>query len=182
MSAGAERLVKMVLESALVPVVFDADALNILAKDISVLKEAHAKLVVTPHLGEMSRLTGKEIPKIQMHLLENAEEFAKEYRLICVLKDERTVTATYDGKIYLNLSGNSGMATAGSGDVLAGMISSLLAQGLDASFATSIAVYLHGAAGDKMHLKTGKAGLMASDIIEGIRLVMACKECKDGIL
>jgi len=182
MSAGAERLVKMVLESALVPVVFDADALNILAKDISVLKEAHAKLVVTPHLGEMSRLTGKEIPKIQMHLLENAEEFAKEYGLICVLKDERTVTATYDGKIYLNLSGNSGMATAGSGDVLAGMISSLLAQGLDASFAASIAAYLHGAAGDKMRLKTGKAGLMASDIIEGIRLVMACKECKDGIL
>ncbi len=175
-------IVKQVLNNATVPVILDADALNLIAKDTSILQRPHTEMVVTPHLGEMSRLTGDGVSFIQTRLLEAAKDFADTYNVVCVLKDERTVTATPYGPVYLNLSGNSGMATAGSGDVLAGIIGSLMAQGFEADIAAPLAVYLHGLAGDEMVQETGKAGLIASDIIEGIRRIMGCKEHKDVIL
>lgn len=178
----AETILKYTLEHAVVPMVLDADALNIIAKDRSLLQKASAEIIVTPHLGEMSRLTGKSIAYLQANLLESAEGFAKEYEVICVLKDERTVIGTYCGRKYLNLSGNAGMATAGSGDVLAGIIGSIVAQNYSCEIAASLGVYLHGRAGDKVIADTGKNGLMASDLTEGIRKVFACIECKDGIL
>ena len=175
-------IVMQVLKNATVPLVLDADALNLIAKDTSALQRPHTEMVVTPHLGEMSRLTGDGISFIQSRLLDAAKDFADTYNVVCVLKDERTVTATPYGPAYLNLSGNSGMATAGSGDVLAGIIGSLMAQGLEADTAAPLAVYLHGVAGDEMLKETGKSGLIASDIIEGIRRIMGCKEQKDIIL
>lgn len=175
-------IVMQVLKNATVPLVLDADALNLIAKDTSALQRPHTEMVVTPHLGEMSRLTGDGISFIQSRLLDAAKDFADTYNVVCVLKDERTVTATPYGPAYLNLSGNSGMATAGSGDVLAGIIGSLMAQGLEADKAAPLAVYLHGVAGDEMLKETGKSGLIASDIIEGIRRIMGCKEQKDIIL
>ena len=178
----AECIVKQVLQCASVPVVLDADALNLIAKDTDILKKTHTEMVVTPHLGEMSRLTGKTVGFLQGQLLQAAKEFADEYKVTCVLKDEHTITAVPYGLLYLNLSGNAGMATAGSGDVLSGVIASLIAQDYAVEAASYLGVYLHGLAGDKMIAFTGKNGLMASDLIEGIRKVFACNECADGIL
>ena len=170
-SETAEQLLKAVLAQAEVPVLLDADALNLAAKDSSLLLHSQARLILTPHLGEMSRLTGKHISEIQTHLIEVAEAFAGQYNVICVLKDEHTVTAVPDGQTYLNLSGNHGMATAGSGDVLSGIIGSLLAQGMSPEAAAPLGVFLHGKAGDAIREKTGCRSMMASDLTEGICLI-----------
>lgn len=176
MTEAAEALVKCVLKNASVPVLMDADALNIIAKDASILLRPHTEMVLTPHLGEMGRLTGDSIAYIQNRLIEVAEEFARQYNIICVLKDEHTVVSVPYSRTYLNLSGNSGMATAGSGDVLSGIIGSLMAQGLGADKAAPLGVYLHGKAGDIMIAETGKRGLMASDLIAGVRRCLAAWE------
>lgn len=171
----AGSIVNTVLKEADVPVVLDADALNILAADMDKLLFSDKELVLTPHLGEMQRLCKKPVKEIQNHLIEVAEEFAEQYNVICVLKDEHTVTSVPYRQTYLNMSGNAGMATAGSGDVLSGVIGSLLAQGILVEEAPALGVYLHGKAGDVMQNRYGKCGLMASDIAEGLKLVLC--EC-----
>lgn len=165
-------IVKTVLENAKVPVLMDADALNLIAKDTNILMRARSKPVLTPHLGEMSRLSGESVSDIQKHLIEVAEAFARQYNVICVLKDEHTVTADAQNQIYLNLSGNAGMATAGSGDVLSGVIGSLMAQGMPAEIAAPLGVFLHGKGGDAARDKCGAVTMMASDLLEGIRTVI----------
>lgn len=172
----AETILKQALNCASVPVVMDADALNLVAKDVSVLRKPHTEMVVTPHLGEMSRLTGDSVAFLQTRLLDTAKDFANTYNVTCVLKDERTITSIPYGMTYVNLSGNAGMATAGSGDVLAGIIGSFMAQGYSSEDAAPLAVYLHGAAGDCMAREIGKAGLVASDLIQGIRRILGCME------
>ena len=171
-SAIAHQIVKNVIKNASVPVVFDADALNIIAEDTTILLKPHTEMVLTPHLGEMSRLTGDAVSFLQMNLIAACQEFAREYNVISVLKDEHTVISIPYGQTYLNLSGNQGMATAGSGDVLAGIIGGLMAQKLSGEIAAPLGVYLHGLAGDAMVEALGYAGLMASDIIDGIRKVI----------
>lgn len=178
---AAAALVREVLAGASVPVLMDADALNLIAEDTGLLETCHTDLVVTPHLGEMSRLTGESVSSLQRHLIASAEEFAERYRAVCVLKDEHTVTAVPHGQTWLNLSGNAGMATAGSGDVLSGVIGALMAQGLSAGAAAPLGVYLHGLAGDVMAEETGMCGLMAGDLPEGIRRVMKEHERRAGI-
>ena len=178
----AERILNLVLECAEVPVVLDADALNLVAKNMEMLEQSHQEIIVTPHMMEMSRLTGKSIEELQAEFLGASREFADTYHVTCVLKDERTAISIPESMTYLNLSGNAGMATAGSGDVLAGIIGSLMAQGYHSADAAPLAVYLHGVAGDYMVKETGKAGLMAADLVEGIRRVLGCKECENGIL
>ena len=175
-SDTAAFLMEHVLNYASVPVLMDADALNLIARDVTVLQKPHTQMVFTPHLGEMSRLVGETVPDIQNHLIEVAEEFARQYNVICVLKDEHTVTCVPSGQIYLNLSGNDGMATAGSGDVLSGVIGGLMAQGMSAAEAASLGAYLHGCAGDASRRKCGKRSLMASDIIEGLHIVLREQE------
>ena len=175
-SDGAKSMVAAVLNNASVPVVLDADALNIIAEDTAVLLRPHTELIVTPHLGEMARLTGESVGYIQNHLKEVAEEFARQYNVICVLKDEHTITSVPYGMTYLNLSGNPGMATAGSGDVLSGIIASLSAQKMSAEMAAAYGVYLHGLAGDAAIDKTGMRGLMASDLIDGLQKVSLTQE------
>lgn len=171
-SDAAARIVRTVLKNAAVPVVLDADALNVIAEDSNMLLRPHTELVLTPHLGEMHRLSKDAVSYIQNHLIEVAEEFARQYNVICVLKDEHTITSVPYRQTYLNMSGNAGMATAGSGDVLSGVIGSLLAQGKPAEEASALGVYLHGKAGDAVLTYSGKNGLMASDLIDGLRLVL----------
>lgn len=167
-SSLSKKLVFEVLKNSNVPILFDADALNILAENEYKLP---AQTVLTPHLGEMSRLTKKPVSQIQEHLIETACSFAKEQNAICVLKDFRTIIADETLPVYVNLSGNNGMATAGSGDVLTGIIGTLLAQGMNPKEASAYGVFLHGAAGDMARTQTGAHGMCAQDIIEGLKEV-----------
>lgn len=171
-SDAAQKIVHTVLEQIQVPCVIDADALNILAGHKEWLADVQALVVLTPHLGEMARLSGNTISEIQKSLLVVARCFAKEYNVITVLKDARTVTALPDGTAWINCSGNDGMATAGSGDVLTGVIGGLLAQQCEPGLAAPLGVYLHGIAGDHAAAEVGKRGLMASDICTGIKNVL----------
>ncbi len=177
----AREMVKTVLEAAAVPVVMDADALNILSEDINLLLRPHTEIIVTPHPSEMARLAGASVSYIKDNLIMQAEEFAREYNVICVLKDARTVCAIPYGKTYLNLSGNHGMATAGSGDVLCGLIAGLTAQGVRPELAAPLGVYIHGLSGDVMVKRRGYHGLMAGDLPDGIKKVMKKLDYKNEI-
>lgn len=164
----AEKLVSLVLKNCAVPLIVDADALNILAKEPEQLLRPHTDMIVTPHLGEMARLTGDAVSLIQARLVESAFTFAQTYNVVCVLKDFHTVTAVPYSLGYLNLSGNNGMATAGSGDVLSGIIGALLAQGMTADLAAPLGVYIHGLAGDRAAESTGRRAMLATDLIEAL--------------
>ncbi len=147
------------------PAVLDADALNIIARNTQILKEHRGPLVISPHAGEFSRLTGKSIAQINENRFEMAAEFAAEYNLVLVLKGAPTLTALPSGDIHINYSGNDGMATAGSGDVLTGLIGGFLAQGMPADGAAILANYVHGLAGDIAVADIGGRGLIAGDIM-----------------
>lgn len=150
-------------------VLLDADALNILSRD-----QAQDKVkgcVITPHLGEMSRLIHKEIPEIKENIIKEAEEFAERYSCVCVLKDARTIVS--DGEnIYVNVSGNSGMATAGSGDVLTGIIAGMYANGMELFEGAALGTYLHGCAGDEAKKRLGEYFMKADDIADNIKNVI----------
>ena len=168
----ARKLVRLVLKYAEAPVILDADGLNVTAEHPEWLKTAKVPVIVTPHPGEMARLTGKSISDIQKQILQVARDFAREYNVICVLKDAGTVTALPDGTAWINTSGNNGMATAGSGDVLTGILAGLIAQGMSPQKAAALGVYLHGAAADRQVSETGIRAMMAQDIIEGTAAVL----------
>ena len=153
------------------PAVLDADALNILATRAEIKEKviAHGgQTVLTPHMGEASRLLKRSVAEIAEDPVSAALDLAKEYNAVCVLKDALTLVASPDGRIYFNTTGNHGMATAGSGDVLAGMIGGLTAEGLEPFEAAYLGVYLHGAAGDRAAAALGHYGMMASDICAAI--------------
>lgn len=150
------------------PMVLDADALNALATDLTVLRRAKKPLILTPHPGEMARLTGRSTKEVQAQRLEVARDFATQHGVTLVLKGARTLIASADGELFVNPTGNAGMATAGAGDVLSGICGAFLAQGLRAPDAAWAAVYAHGLAGDLAAARCGKAGLMASDIANGL--------------
>lgn len=170
-STVARQIVETVLSDTTKPLILDADALNILSETEAMTGKLRKGVIITPHLGEMSRLTGHTVAEIQGNLLSEAQTFATQHHCICVLKDEHTVTC--GTHIYFNMSGNNGMATAGSGDVLAGVISSFYAQGMDPEKAAAYGVFLHGLAGDCVKKKTGYRGMTASDLLAGIRDVFA---------
>lgn len=167
-SKEARDVVKHVLKEAGSPMLIDADALNIISEDTDILKNHKAPVIVTPHLGEMSRLTGLSITDIQKDIIGIARKFAAEYDVVCLLKDARSITAFPDGSAYINLSGNNGMATAGSGDVLSGITGALIAQWNDIKKAAVYGAYIHGLAGNRVFNKTGSYGMIASDIINGL--------------
>jgi ADP-dependent NAD(P)H-hydrate dehydratase / NAD(P)H-hydrate epimerase len=148
--------------------VIDADGLNALVGNLNILKTLNAEIVLTPHHGEFSRLTDLPLEKIRKHKIDVARDFATEYKVVLVLKGDTTVIATPDGEVYVNPTGNPGMATAGSGDVLTGMIAGFMAQGLNAVDASICAVYLHGLAGDLARDKFGELPMMAMDILNMI--------------
>jgi len=147
------------------PLVIDADALYAIAQDMSVLGKIKKKAVLSPHPGEMSRLTGKSTSEIQKSRLETAASFAREHKVILVLKGHRTII-TDGAKFYINPTGNPGMATAGSGDVLTGAIAAFLAQGHPPFDAAELGVYIHGLAGDLAAEEKGEISLIAEDILD----------------
>ena len=167
---GRSRAIFTILEELLKTykgkLVIDADGLNALSKNPEILKNSVPEVVITPHPGEMSRLTGKSIDEISKNRQKVALEFAKEYKITVVLKGSGTVVAKDKIPAFVNPTGNQGMATAGSGDVLTGVIAGLLAQGMSAFDAARLGVYLHGLSGDIVKTKKGVHSLIASDIIE----------------
>jgi ADP-dependent NAD(P)H-hydrate dehydratase / NAD(P)H-hydrate epimerase len=147
-------------------IVVDADALNAFEGSASQLNGRGRTVVITPHPGEMSRLTGLSIAEIQANRLEVARNFAREHELIVVLKGHRTLIAAPDGTVWVNPTGNPGMATGGTGDVLTGMVAGLIAQHPQHALeATALAVYLHGLAGDLASQSVGESSLVATDLV-----------------
>lgn len=161
------------------PVVLDADGLNLLSVHEDWRRFLGRNVIITPHLGEMSRLCGSSIGEIQKKLIRTAVNYAKETGAICVLKDACTVVADETGETCLNLSGNAGMATAGSGDVLSGVLAGILCMFLSAEkklspvLTAALGVYVHGAAGDKAAETVGERGMTARDIIRFLPEVLA---------
>lgn len=180
-SAQSESMIQAVLKYVSVPCVLDADGLNVAANHREWIREAKQPLILTPHPGEMSRLTGKSIAEIQENLIPVAQNFAREYNSIVVLKDSHTVSCTPEGFAVINTSGNDGMATAGSGDVLTGVIGAFLGQKLKPEKAAYLGVFVHGLAGDVMAEQIGHAGLMASDLVTGIKEILK-EGNKNGII
>lgn len=169
---STQALVRKIAAKTLKPVVIDADGLNALVGHLDLLRGAR---IITPHPGEMARLLGIKINKVQPNRRKIAEKFARDYQVTLVLKGHHTVVADYRGKLYINKTGNPGMATAGSGDVLTGMIAAFLGQGLSAFAAAKYAVYLHGLAGDLAAKESTQISLIASDIIA--KIPAAIKRC-----
>lgn len=178
LSPAARQLLEIVLKYAKAPVVVDADALHLIAHDPQyVTQRAEGEkfnrlyleggLILTPHLKEMSDLLSCEVSDIQEDLIGTALSAIKGRHFVLALKDARTVVAGEEG-LYINNSGNSGMATAGAGDVLTGIIAAMLGRGMSCFEATAMGVYLHGLAGDAAAAEKGKDACMAGDIIEGL--------------
>jgi NAD(P)H-hydrate epimerase len=163
------EFVRTLIERSTVPLVLDADALTVLAEDPSVLVGREERdVIITPHPGEMARLTGASIDEVQANRIQVAAEFAATRRLYVVLKGHRTIIATPEGHLFINPTGNAGMATGGTGDVLTGMIAAWLAQLLDAEAACRLAVFLHGAAGDIAESTHGQVSMIATDVIASL--------------
>jgi NAD(P)H-hydrate epimerase len=148
------------------PLVIDADGINALARKPEILLQARAPVVITPHPGEMARFLGEK--NVQSRRIEVAQETAKKYGIYVVLKGARTIISDPNGEVFINLTGNPGMATGGTGDVLTGILAGLIAQGLPILDALKIGVYLHGLAGDLAAQDKGEPGLIAGDVIEEI--------------
>lgn len=165
-SPQTEKLLENIICNSKIPIVIDADGINLLSHRIELLEKSKAPIILTPHPKEMSRLCGFLVAEIEADRLNTASNFARKHNCILVLKGAYTVIAEPDGCVTVNTNGNSGMATAGSGDVLAGILVSLLSQGLSPSFCAKSAVYLHGEAGDKAAKRRNERSMIASDIIE----------------
>ncbi len=162
-TAAARRLVEHLIEQTAVPLILDADALNLVAAHGLSLKRT-AATIVTPHPGEFSRLTGHSIEDIRLHRMSHAQEYAVRTGTVVVLKGARTVVT--DGQsAVVNTTGNSGMATGGSGDVLTGIVAALCGQGMAAFDAAVAAVHVHGLAGDLCAEELSERGMIASDLL-----------------
>lgn len=193
MEESAVKLVRSVSAKKNIKKLYDADALNIIAQykieldgsndDVDYEAGGNSgnasykddmsdkNVVVTPHIGEMSRLTGLDIAVIKNNPIDTARTYSREHNCVCVLKDARTIVS--DGeRVYINMLGNDGMATGGSGDVLSGIITGLMAQGLTTFEASALGVYIHGCAGDEAALSNGKYSMVAGDIIDNIKNVL----------
>lgn len=167
-----QELVRSLIDNLSFPAVIDADALYALAGCGDLIKKSTYPIVITPHPGEMAHLVGLTVEEVQSHRLQVAEKVAKEWNVIVVLKGAKTLVATPDGRLFINPTGNAGMATGGTGDVLAGMIGAFLAQGMRPEDAATCGVYLHGLAGDEVSRQKGQMGLTALDIVEILPLIL----------
>lgn len=184
----AAELVDTVIRKAKTPVILDADALTLFAKKLDEQEEKLSKpvednrllrleellgnqTILTPHLMELSRLVGIPVPDIANNLIDTANQCSYNSKLIYVVKDARTIVTRGNDR-YINVSGNNGMATGGSGDVLTGIIAALIAQGMEPYEAACLAVYIHGLAGDAAAREKGKASMMAGDIVNSIEKVL----------
>jgi hydroxyethylthiazole kinase-like uncharacterized protein yjeF len=162
------QLVHQLLPRIACPTVVDADGLNALAQDIDLLKSAQAPLVLTPHAGELARLRGTEIPLGAADRIEAVKALSRDHGVVCVFKGAPTIIADAQGRVFINTTGNAGMGTAGTGDVLTGMIAGFLAQGLSPLDASRLGVFLHGLAGDVAAEARGEWSLVAGDLVDEI--------------
>ena len=168
-NAETQTLIRRLMQNAQVKLVVDADGLNALAGHLHILTRPARReyaTVVTPHEGEMARLLNTSASAIKKQRKKVAKSFANNYNSITVLKGWRSIVADGTQRLYINSTGNPGMATAGSGDVLTGIIAAFLGQGLDAFNAAKYGVYIHGLAGDLAAKAKGQLSLIASDIID----------------
>lgn len=165
MDPGVQKLIIKLIPSIRKPFVLDADGINAAAKNIAVLRKVNTDMVITPHPGEMSRLSGLKIRYIQNNRKKIAQDFASKYGITVVLKGYRTVVANPRRGIYINDTGNPGMASGGCGDILTGMIAAFLGQRMEQFKACKLAVYLHGLAGDLAAQEKGETSLRAMDIL-----------------
>jgi len=166
---GTREFVKQLVDKATMPLVVDADGLNAFADDPDRLAGREGRdIIITPHPGEMARLVGMSIEEVQASRIEVARNFAAAHHVYVVLKGHRTVIATPDERTFINPTGNPGMATGGTGDVLTGMIAAWLAQLLDAEAACHLAVYVHGMAGDLAEADESEIAMTSADLAEHI--------------
>jgi len=165
----ASALMCRLVQDSVLPMIIDADGLTALAGQTSLLaRQAGRHIILTPHPGEMAKLSGASIAEIQADRFTVAREFAALHKVVLVLKGARTLIASPAGQVYVNSTGHAGLASGGMGDVLTGLIGSLLAQGLAALDAATLAVYLHGFAADRLLPTFGDAGLLATDLMSEI--------------
>jgi len=167
------RIVNDILLNVKKPIILDADGINAVSVNINILKETSAPLILTPHPGEMSRLTGLSVGEIMKDRVKVAKDFAREYNCILVLKGANTVVAGPTGSVYINRTGNAGMATGGSGDVLAGIISSFVCQSMSLQSATIAGVYVHGLCGDAVRSKCSMHGVTPTRMINELAEVLS---------
>jgi len=165
---GDASVCQHIIKNVKIPIILDADGINVIAANKHILSEAAETPIITPHPLEFSRLIGKDVSEIQQNRLKFAREFAKEYGCVVVLKGAATVTASPDGFAAINTTGSSGLAKGGSGDVLAGLIASLRAQGMSAFDSAASGVFLHGLACDILCRTCSERGILPSDLISVI--------------
>ena len=165
------RLVSDIIVSSTKPIVLDADGINAIVPNIDVLRRSAVPVILTPHPGEMARLAGTSTIHVQTDRYRTARDFASEYGVTVVLKGADTIIALPDGNVYVNLTGNNGMARGGSGDILAGITASFLAQGMSHDEAAVNAVYYHGLAGDQCAEKYSRRSMLPRDVIEELKYI-----------
>ncbi|MCX5686098.1 MAG: NAD(P)H-hydrate dehydratase [Candidatus Omnitrophica bacterium] len=167
-----QNLVRNLITRLDKPIVLDADGINAAAGHPEILRSARRGIVLTPHPGELSRLIGKDVDEIQKNRTDIALKFANEYNTVLVLKGHNTVVADPKGELYINETGNAGLATGGTGDVLTGMIASFIGQGVDNFSASILGVYFHGLAGDLALKEKGALSLIATDLLNKLPEVL----------
>lgn len=163
-----QKIVYKLVRESKTPLIIDADGINVISENIDILKEARSDIILTPHIKEMSRLLGEDTNYVLKNKFEVAKNFSKKYKLTLVLKDSKTVISDINGHLYLNSTGNESMAKGGTGDVLAGIIGSLAAQGVSALNSAIISVFIHGRSGDICKEKLSSFSVIPTDIINNL--------------
>lgn len=171
-SGTAQQILSHTLREIKGLCIVDADGLNLLSAQMDLLKETKASVILTPHMKEMSRLIQTDVAEIAENRMDILDRFVREYDVVCALKDSRTAVAQKGRQPFLNLAGNSAMAKAGSGDVLAGVITGLAAQGMNDYESAALGVFLHACGGDEAREMKGNYSVLAQDLIEGIGQVL----------
>jgi len=169
---STQKFIFKIIETSPVPLVIDADAITTVSKNLDILQRTKTHKILTPHPGEMSRLTNIKKSFIEENRKDISTTFAKKNNCTLLLKGHHTVVSSSSGEVYVNKTGNAGMATAGSGDVLTGIIASFLSQKLSAFDSAKYGAYLHGKAGDIAEKTLGKISLIATDIIDQVPTVL----------
>ncbi len=167
-SDDTQKLVEKLILTSTIPLILDADAINCVAKNTDILNNSRCDITLTPHSVEFSRLSGLSLEEIEANRVRVSYEFATKYGVTLILKGSRTVVTSKDGMQYINITGNPGLATGGSGDVLAGMVSSYISRGVDAPLSCAMAVYLHGVCGDIASKIYGEESVIASSLLKSI--------------